>query len=246
VPLIETDVRSSELAKHASNAFLAMKISFANALARIADRTGADVESVTAIMGADPRIGPEFLQAGIGYGGYCFPKDLVAFEHLASSLGYDFAMLREVARINEDAARAAVDLVCDALWNLEDKRIALFGLSFKPDTDDVRFSPALAVASMLLDAGAEVVGYDPEASAEAARQLPGLRIAESAFEAARDAHCVVLCTAWEEFRHLDLQKLGELMTHRVVVDGRNVLDADAFVAAGFSYRAMGRPARGPV
>jgi UDPglucose 6-dehydrogenase len=246
VSLIETDVRSAELAKHASNAFLALKISFANALARIAERTGADVESVTGIMGADPRIGPDFLQAGIGYGGYCFPKDLVAFEHLASSLGYDFGLLREVAQINDEAARAAVDVVCDALWNLEDKRIALLGLSFKPDTDDVRFSPALAVGRMLLDAGADVVGYDPVAGAEARRQLPELRIAESPYEAARDAHCLVLCTGWDEFRHLDLQKLGELVTHRVVIDGRNFLDADAYTAAGFSYRAMGRPSRGPV
>jgi UDPglucose 6-dehydrogenase len=246
VPLIETDVRSAELAKHASNAFLALKISFANALARIAERTGADVESVTGIMGADPRIGRDFLQAGIGYGGYCFPKDLVAFEHLASSLGYDFGLLREVAQINDEAARAAVDLVADTLWNLEDKRIALLGLSFKPDTDDVRFSPALAVGRMLVDAGADVVGYDPVAAAEARHQLPELRIAESPYEAAREAHCLVLCTGWDEFRHLDLQKLGELMTHRVVIDGRNFLDADAYTAAGFAYRAMGRPSRGPV
>jgi UDPglucose 6-dehydrogenase len=246
VPLIETDVRSAELAKHASNAFLAMKISFANALARIAEKTGADVESVTGIMGVDPRIGPDFLQAGIGYGGYCFPKDLVAFDHLASSVGYDFPLLREVARINEEAARAAVEQVRDALWNLEGKRIALLGLSFKPDTDDVRFSPALAVGSMLIDAGADVVGYDPAAGVEAARQLPALRIAESAYEATRDAHCIVLCTEWQEFRQLDPEKLGELVRHRVVVDGRNFLDAEALVAAGFVYRAMGRPSRGAV
>jgi UDPglucose 6-dehydrogenase len=244
--LIETDVRSAELAKHASNAFLAMKISFANALARIAEKTGADVESVTAIMGADPRIGPEFLQAGIGYGGYCFPKDLVAFDHLASSLGYDFALLREVARINEEAARTAVEKVRDVLWNLEGKRIALLGLSFKPDTDDVRFSPALSVARLLIDAGADVVGYDPTGSAEAAREVPEMAVAANAYEAARGAHCLVLCTAWEEFRQLDVDKLSELVTHRVVVDGRNFLDADAFVGAGFVYRAMGRSSRGGV
>lgn len=246
VRLIESDVRSAELAKHASNAFLALKISFANALARIAERTGSDVEAVTDIMGADPRIGPEFLRAGIGYGGYCFPKDLVAFDHLAGSVGYEFGLLKEVAAINEEAVEAAVGKVRDALWNLEGKRIALFGLSFKADTDDVRFSPALAVARSLLAAGADVVGYDPQASPAAVRELPELTIAESAYEAARGAHCLVLCTAWDEFRNLDPAKLGELVAYRVLVDGRNALDGSAYAEAGFAYHAMGRPSRGAV
>lgn len=246
VPLIETDVRSAELAKHASNAFLAMKISFANALARIAERTGSDVEAVADIMGSDPRIGRDFLQAGIGFGGYCFPKDLVAFDHLASSVGYEFGLLREVAGINEEAVEAAVGKVRDALWNLEGKRVALFGLSFKPQTDDVRFSPALAVARSLIAAGAEVVGYDPQASAGALREVPDLHIAQSAYEAARGAHCLVLCTAWDEFRLLDLEKLGELVAYRVIIDGRNFLDGSAFADAGFAYHAMGRPPQGAV
>ncbi len=246
VRLIETDVRSAELAKHASNAFLALKISFANALARIAERTGSDVESVTGIMGADPRIGADFLSAGIGFGGYCFPKDLVAFDHLAASVGYEFGLLKEVAAINEEAVAAAVDKVRDALWNLEGKRVALLGLSFKPETDDVRFSPALAVARSLLASGAEVVGTDPQASTAALQEVPGLEIAENAYEAARGAHCLVLCTAWDEYRNLDPAKLGELVAYRVIVDGRNALDGAAFAEAGFAYHAMGRPSRGTV
>ncbi len=239
--LIETDIRSAELAKHASNAFLALKISYANALARIAERAGADVEAITDVMGSDPRIGPDFLGAGLGYGGYCFPKDLVAFDHLASTLGYEFGLLREVAKINDEAVDAAVEKVRDALWNLEGKRVALFGLSFKPGTDDVRFSPALAVARRLIAAGSEVVGYDPQALDEAQREVPELGVAPSAYEAASGVHCIVLCTGWEEFRDLDVEKLGELVALRVIVDGRNFLDGAAFTKAGFSYHAMGRP-----
>lgn len=239
-PLVETDVRSAELAKHASNAFLALKISFANALARIAERAGADVEAVTSVMGADPRIGPDFLRAGLGYGGYCFPKDLVAFERLASSLGYEFGLLKEVASINEEAVATALEKVRDALWNLEGKRIALLGLSFKPETDDVRFSPSLSLARSLIAAGADVVGYDPRAASEAAKEVPDLELAESAYDAADGAHCLVLCTAWQEFRELDLEKLGELVAFRLIVDGRNFLDPQVVVAAGFTYHSMGR------
>ena len=239
-PLVETDVRSAELAKHASNAFLALKISFANALARIAERAGADVEAVTSVMGADPRIGPDFLRAGMGYGGYCFPKDLVAFERLASSLGYEFGLLKEVASINEEAVATALEKVRDALWNLEGKRIALLGLSFKPETDDVRFSPSLSLARSLIAAGADVVGYDPRAASEAAKEVPDLELAESAYDAADGAHCLVLCTAWQEFRELDLEKLGELVAFRLIVDGRNFLDPQDVVAAGFTYHSMGR------
>ena len=181
--LIETDMPTAELAKHACNAFLALKISFANALARLCERAGADVTAVVDVMGSDPRIGRAFLDAGLGYGGFCFPKDLQAFERLAARLGYDFPLLREVERINGEAVEATFDKVKDALWNLEDKRIALLGLSFKPNTDDVRFSPALALARRLLDEGAAVVGYDPRAGANAKSELPGLEVASSADDA---------------------------------------------------------------
>jgi UDPglucose 6-dehydrogenase len=241
VQLIETDITSAELAKHASNAFLALKISYVNAIARLCEASGADIEAVTRVMGADPRIGTEFLGAGLGFGGYCLPKDLAAFQHLADRLGYPFAMLGEVARINDEAIQAAMSKIRDVVWNLEGKRVALLGLSFKPDTDDVRFSPALSLARHLLTEGATVVGYDPVASAAARGEVPELELAADPYEAATDAHCVVVCTAWDELRELDLHELGEHMAAKNLVDGRNLLDGSAAAAAGFTYRAMGRP-----
>lgn len=240
--LIETDIATAELAKHACNAFLATKVSFVNALARMCERAGADVVKVAEVMGADSRIGPEFLQAGIGYGGYCFPKDLQAFERLASQLGYEFGLLREVARINEEAVRATAGKVKEALWNLEGKRVALLGLSFKPGTDDTRLSPSLALARLLLDEGAEVIGYDPHAAANAKSDVPDLEIAPDPYEACRDAHCVVLATEWDEFRSLDLERLREELAYPVVVDGRNLFDPEEMTAHGFSYYPTGRPA----
>jgi UDPglucose 6-dehydrogenase len=241
--LIETDIKTAELAKHASNAFLALKISYANALARLCERAGTDVVAVAKVMGSDARIGKEFLKAGLGYGGYCFPKDLVAFDRLSSRLGYEFALLREVARINEEAVEATADKIRDALWNLEDKKIALLGLAFKPLTDDVRLSPALSLARILIREGAQVVGYDPLAAANAKEEIPELEIATGAYEAVRDAHCTVLCTECEDFRELDLSKMKELMAYPVVIDGRNFFNPDELVEAGFAYYPTGRPAR---
>jgi len=239
--LIETDLPTAELAKHACNAFLALKISFANALARLCERAGADVTSVVDVMGSDPRIGRAFLDAGLGYGGYCFPKDLQAFERLAARLGYDFPLLREVERINGEAVEATFDKVKDALWNLEDKRIALLGLAFKAGTDDVRFSPALALARRLLASGAHVIGYDPRATRAAKEDLPELELASDPYEAASGAHCLVVATEWEEFRSLNLPALHELMAYPVIVDGRNLLDPAEVGGAGFWYYPMGRP-----
>jgi UDPglucose 6-dehydrogenase len=239
---IETDVKTAELAKHASNAFLALKVSFANALARVCDLAGADVVSVADIMGSDPRIGRAFLDAGLGYGGYCFPKDIQAFERLAAQLGYDFALLREITRINDEAIDAAVEKITDGLWNLEDKRIALLGLAFKPETDDVRFAPPLILARRLLDGGAQVVGYDPKASANAKNDVPALEIASDAYEAATGAHCIVVGTEWPEFRALDLDRLADLMAYPLVIDGRNVFSPAAMSKAGFNYLPTGRPA----
>jgi UDPglucose 6-dehydrogenase len=238
--LIEVDVATAELAKHACNAFLATKISFVNALARVCERAGADVTAVAEVMGSDPRIGRAFLDAGIGYGGYCFPKDLQAFERLAARLGYDFRLLHEVARINEEAVETIVDKVRDALWNLEDKRIALLGLSFKPSTDDVRFSPALTLARRLLDEDASVVGFDPAAGWNAKAEVPDLEIASSPYDALEGAHCVVVCTEWDEFRSLDLQAAKRLLARPVVVDGRNLFDPEEMRSLGFLYRGTGR------
>jgi UDPglucose 6-dehydrogenase len=240
-PLLETDIRTAELAKHASNAFLALKISFSNALARVCERAGADVEAVADVMGADPRIGRAFLDAGLGYGGYCFPKDVVALDRLASALGYDFRLLKEVARLNEEAMDAVMDKVEQALWNLEDKRVALLGLAYKPGTDDVRLSPALALARRLIASGANVVGYDPRAGANAKDDLPELEVTNDPYAAATGAHCLVVGTDWEEFHHLDLQALKTVMAYPVVVDGRNVFDPADLAAAGFTYYPVGRP-----
>ncbi|MGZ8579235.1 MAG: UDP-glucose dehydrogenase family protein [Actinomycetota bacterium] len=243
VRLIETDIPTAELAKHACNAFLATKISYANALARLCERADADVTVVADVMGSDPRIGRAFLDAGLGYGGFCFPKDLQALERLAARLGYDFRLLREVERINDEAVHTTVEKVKDALWNLEDKRIALLGLSFKPGTDDVRFSPALALARRLLEEGANVVGYDPEAETNAKSELPELALASSVYDAIEGAHCMVVCTDWDEFRSLDLDRAKELLAQPIVVDGRNLFDPADMRARGFDYHGTGRGRR---
>jgi UDPglucose 6-dehydrogenase len=240
--LIETDIETAELAKHACNAFLAMKVSYANALARMCELAGADVTAIADVMGSDPRIGRAFLDAGLGWGGYCFPKDLQAFDRLSSKLGYDFGLLREVERINHEAIDAAVEKVRDALWNLEDKRIALLGLSFKPRTDDVRLSPALALARRLIGEGAATVGYDPEAGPNAKSEVPDLEIAPSVYDALDGAHCMVVCTDWDEFRSLDLSRAKELLAHPIVVDGRNMFDPAVMRGHGFVYYGTGRAA----
>ena len=250
LPLIEagalwipTDIQTAELAKHASNAFLATKISFANALAQICERAGADVVAVADAMGADPRIGRAFLNAGLGYGGFCFPKDLAAFDALSTRLGYDFDLLREVRRINDEAVGSVFNKIEHEMWNLEKKRVALLGLSFKPNTSDTRFSPSLVLAEKLLAAGAEVVGYDPEAGRGARENVPGLLVADDPYEALAGAHCAVIATDWSEFADLDLVKAAEIMRFKVIVDARNLLDPDAAEAAGFTYLPTGRPPR---
>jgi UDPglucose 6-dehydrogenase len=241
VPMIETDLMTAELAKHACNAFLALKISFANALARICERAGADVVSIADIMGTDPRIGRAFLDAGLGYGGFCFPKDLAAFERLVERFGSDLPLLGEIARINQEAVGSAAEKVKEALWNLEDKRVALFGLAFKPDTDDVRFAPALALARLLLAQGAHVLGYDPKAASNAKAEAPELEISPDPYEAAAGADCIVLCTEWDEFRALDLERLKGVMAHPLVIDGRNLFDPETMRKLGFTYYPTGRP-----
>jgi UDPglucose 6-dehydrogenase len=245
VPLIETDIKTAELAKHACNAFLAMKISYANALARLCDGMGADVEAIADVMGADSRIGRAFLSAGLGYGGYCFPKDLVAFERLAATHNYEFGLLNEVAKINDEAVSAALEKVRDAVWNFDDKRIAVFGLAFKPETDDVRFSPSVELARRLIAEGAAVVACDPHAAANAKAECPELELADDPYEAARGARCVVLATEWPDFVSIDLGRLAEVVDARVIVDARNAIDPERAVEAGFVYYSMGRPTRRP-
>jgi UDPglucose 6-dehydrogenase len=241
VPLIETDVVTAELAKHASNAFLALKISYINAVAAICERAGADVAKVADVMGSDSRIGRSFLDAGIGYGGSCFSKDLMAFDHLSTKAGYDFPLLREIARINEEATGAIALKVKDALWNLEGKRVVILGLSFKPGTDDVRFAPALVVASALLAEGAQVVGWDPQAGENAKREVPDLDIAPDVETALTGAHCAIVCTEWPEVKALDLERVKPLMAYPIVIDGRNVFEPGRMAELGFTYYPTGRP-----
>jgi UDPglucose 6-dehydrogenase len=240
--LIEASIPTAELAKHACNAFLALKISYVNAVARICERAGADIVAVADVMGSDPRIGRAFLDAGLGYGGYCFPKDLVAFERLAAQLGYHVPLFKEVARINDEAVEATVEKIREAVWNLEDKRVGLLGLAFKAGTDDVRFSPALHLARRLIDEGAQVVGHDPRAAANAKEEVPGLELASDPYEAAWGCHCLVVCTDWEAFRALDLDALREVMLYPAIVDGRNIFDPAVMQEAGFAYYPTGRPA----
>ncbi|HEX5879515.1 MAG TPA: UDP-glucose/GDP-mannose dehydrogenase family protein [Actinomycetota bacterium] len=244
-PFLATDRATAELIKHASNAFLATKISFINSVARVCERSGADVDLVARGMGLDPRIGVHFLKAGAGYGGSCFPKDVAAFAHRSRELGVDFGILNEVAKINHEARRAVVDKVRDALWHLDGKRIGMLGLSFKPNTDDLREAPAIDVARDLLADGAQVVAYDPVAGEAAARQVPGLELADKAVGVADGAHAIVLMTEWAEFGELDPADLSDRMAYPILVDARNAADADAFVAAGFTVAGVGRPVRAP-
>jgi UDPglucose 6-dehydrogenase len=238
--LIETDARSAELSKLSANAFLALKISFANALARLSESSGADVADVTQIMGADSRIGGSFLGAGLGFGGYCLPKDIATLEQTATRLGYDFPILREVVRLNDEALDTVARAVEDAVWNLEGKTIALLGLAFKANTDDVRSSPGIALARRLLAGGARVIAFDPMAAAEAQRELPEIELGVSAYESVQGAACIVVCTDWPEFRDLDLARLRSTSKAQVIVDGRNLLDPEAVTAAGFRYWGAGR------
>ncbi|HEY7283723.1 MAG TPA: UDP-glucose/GDP-mannose dehydrogenase family protein [Actinomycetota bacterium] len=242
---VVTDLATAELIKHASNAFLATKISFINSVADICERTGADVETVAAAMGIDERIGHAFLRAGIGFGGECLPKDVRAFRYKAEQLGVDFGLLAEVERVNIRRIDALVDRVREVVWNLDEKRIGLWGLAFKPDTDDLRHSPALEVAARLVAGGAHVTAFDPVAMPAAKPLLPGVAFAADPYEAARDADCLVICTEWSVFATADLERLRGEMTQPVVVDGRNVMAPGAMAEAGFTYASMGRRTVGP-
>jgi UDPglucose 6-dehydrogenase len=240
-PLVETDVATAELIKHASNAFLATKISFINSVAEVCERTGADVEAVATAMGLDPRIGPRFLAAGLGYGGACLPKDTVAFHHTALSAGVDFGILAEVHRTNRERLDRFVEKIREAVWNLEDKRIALWGLAYKPDTDDLREAPAVEVARRLASEGARVVAYDPAAMPAAKSLLGDAAFAADPYEAVAGAHCLAICTDWAEFAEADLERVRAAMARPVIVDGRNIFRPADMAAAGFTYASMGRP-----
>jgi UDPglucose 6-dehydrogenase len=239
-PLVRTDISSAEMVKLASNAFLATKISFINEIANVCEETGADVLEVARGMGLDDRIGPKFLQAGIGYGGSCFPKDVSALKQLAGNSGYHFQLLNAVIEVNELQKRRVVAKLQKHLGSLVGKRIALLGLAFKPDTDDMREASSLVLSARLQADGAQVRAFDPIAESEARRLIPGVDLADGALDAVRDADAVVLVTEWREFRELDWDEVASAMRGTLVVDGRNALDADAVRAAGLLYEGVGR------
>ncbi len=240
VPFLVTDLRSAELIKHASNAFLALKISFANALADVCERAGGDVLQVAEGVGLDKRIGRPFLNAGIGFGGSCFPKDVKAFVKIAEKSGYDFALLKEVDRINEGRRELVLQKLKQALWILRGKRIGLLGLAFKPNTDDVRLAPALGIARRLLEEGAEVQGYDPQGASKAKQDLPELTLCPDPYAAAARAEALILCTEWAEFADLDWARVKAQMVRPLLLDGRNALDRERLISLGFEYIGIGR------
>ncbi len=240
--LLLTSAKSAELIKHASNAFLATKISYINVVARVAETVGASIDEVCAGMGSDPRIGSEFLRAGIGYGGSCFPKDVAAFEAVARRCGANIPLLREVARVNEEQRTRFVEKLLRTLGTLAGKRIGVLGLAFKEDTDDVRESPAVAIVRELVRLGALVCAHDPAAMARAREVLPSTQITytNNPYEAARGSDVLLILTAWRQFATLDLQKLHSAMKMPVIFDGRNLFAPEEMAAAGFMYHSVGR------
>jgi UDPglucose 6-dehydrogenase len=241
--LISTSAKSAELIKHASNAFLAMKISFINAVATICDSVGADVDQVRDGLGTDTRIGQRFLFPGIGYGGSCFPKDLSAYRAVARECGYDFRLLEEVMRINDEQRQRFLRKVRSALWTLKGKRLGVLGLAFKGGTDDVRESPAVAIVEALLAEGCEIQAYDPAAMERAREVLPakGISYVDSPYKAAEDANALLVLTEWQEFKDLELKRIRGLLHYAIVIDGRNLFSTDAMREHGFIYLSMGRP-----
>ncbi len=237
---IATDINSAELIKHASNSFLALKISYANAVAAVCEASGANIEEVVTGMGFDRRIGRPFLNAGLGYGGSCFPKDLAAFIKIAEQLGCDFRLLKEVQRLNADALERYLRKLRAELWVLKDKTIGVLGLSFKPNTDDIRSAPAMAIIQKLLEERAHVRVYDPQAMDKARGVLKGVTFCKDAYEAAEGCDGLLLVTEWDEFRKLDLARIKSVMLHPFLLDGRNLFDPVKMASLGFQYKSVGR------
>jgi UDPglucose 6-dehydrogenase len=244
-PVLLTSTKAAEIIKHASNAFLATKISFINVVANICEAAGADVEEVAKGIGMDTRIGPKFLRAGIGYGGSCFPKDVAAFRYVAEQMNVDFCLLKEVEKINEEQKRRFFQKVRSALWTFRGKKIGVLGLAFKGGTDDIRESPAVDLVQSLLNEGCIVSAYDP-AAAERTREIippgPNMRYVDGPYAAAQDADALLILNDWQDFAELDLKKLHYTLRYPIVIDGRNLYDPATMLEAGFTYLSVGRPA----
>jgi UDPglucose 6-dehydrogenase len=238
--LLITTINSAELIKHASNSFLALKISYANVISDLCERIGADVEEVTHAMGLDPRIGTQFLKAGLGFGGFCFPKDIQAFIHLSSSMGVEFDMLKAAERVNKKRIDRFFDKIHKALWVIKGKKVGVLGLAFKANTDDIRFAPALDVIRRLLDEGAEVHATDPEAMSRTKTLLPSVKYHDDPYDALKGVDAALVCTEWQVFRKLDWEKAGQIMARRLVIDGRNLYSPKKMQELGFDYHSFGR------
>ncbi|MFC1807641.1 UDP-glucose dehydrogenase family protein [Candidatus Omnitrophota bacterium] len=239
-PIVVTDIKSAELIKHASNSFLAMKISFINAVSRVCDLSGADIEKVSEGMGLDKRIGKDFLKAGLGYGGFCFPKDLSAFIHICDALGYNAEILKAVAKVNEQQKRFFLSKIKRKLWNLNYKNVGVLGLSFKPNTDDIRLSPAISLISMLKKEKAIIKTYDPKAMDKAKSELKDVVYCKDSYEVCKGSDCLVIATDWPVFKRLDLKKVKKLLKRPVIFDARNIFDPDKMRKLGFTYISIGR------
>jgi len=239
-PKIVTDIKSAELIKHASNSFLATKISYINAVSKICELSGADILKVSEGMGLDKRIGRSFLDAGLGFGGFCLPKDLDAFIKISEKLGYDFKMLKVVRDINETQVIDFVKKIKTALWNIKSKCVGVLGLSFKPNTDDLRFAPALKVVEKLQEEGAKIRVFDPQGMPKAKDMLKNVYFAKDSYDAAKGCDCLLILTEWNEFKELDFSRLKKIMRRPLIIDGRNLYDKDKLAKSGFTYIGIGR------
>ena len=239
-PVFVTDINSAEIIKHASNSFLATKISFINAISRVCELAKADVEQVAIGMGMDRRIGSQFLNPGIGFGGFCFPKDLSAFVRIAEKHGYDFDILKAAERVNNDQRKHFVKKVKDLLWNLRDKTVGVLGLAFKPNTDDMRFAPSIEIIEELQAAGARVRAFDPHAMGKAKGLIKDVEFCKDAYDVCKGSDCLAILTEWSEFKEMELKKVKKLLRQPVIVDGRNMFDPKTVRALGFRYYSMGR------
>lgn len=238
--VVVTDIKSSELIKHASNAFLAAKISFINAVAQICDHVGGDVLKVAEGLGLDKRIGRKFLDAGIGYGGSCFPKDVDAFIRLSEKSGYDFNLLKEVRNINERQKNYFIKLIEDKLWNIRSKVIGVLGLAFKPNTDDMRSAPSISIINSLQHEGAKIKVYDPQAMLKSKEILKKVVFCKNSYDLAKGCDCLLLLTEWDEFKELNFEKIKRLMRHAIIFDGRNLYHDKNWSELGFEYYGIGR------
>lgn len=242
--MLFTDIKSAEIIKHASNSFLAAKISFINAIANICELAGADVEKVAEGMGLDKRIGRGFLNAGIGYGGFCFPKDAEAFIKISEKLGYDFKLLREVQDINEQQRKLFVKKVEKALWVLKGKTIGVLGLAFKPNTDDMRFAPSIDIINRLQEEGAKIKAYDPKAVETSKKVLKNIEYCKNAYDAAKGSDALIILTEWSEFRDIDMDRIRALLKCPLVIDGRNIYAPADMEKKGIRYISIGRHSGG--